>query len=209
MKLILSILLFISFISSAQTRYLAVYESKMHLDVSNLEMPGKELHFTMDSSKKSQQDSLSEIIDTSILRQAFEKIFEGTMTIYSRVVADSISATLEAYNGSSQINMRSDSLFYENGKWSDRDKKKHEDPAIWAEDFEYTGKKKQILGYTCEEAIAKDTSSKTIVWICKQLPQTISPGITTKNLNHAVFEYSNPKAHVNFIIKSFKKSKAT
>src|SRR6266498_2502792 len=155
MRLLLLISVFISLDLPAQTKYLVVYESKIHLDISNLELPKKQLQFTSDSSQQIHQDSLLELVDTVIIKEALQKMFDGTITIYSRVEADSISATLEAYNGSSQINMKSDSLFYRNGKWSYGGQKNHKDPEIWPEKFEYTGNKKEILGYTCYEAIAK------------------------------------------------------
>ncbi|HEY0059419.1 MAG TPA: hypothetical protein VGB56_09795 [Flavisolibacter sp.] len=58
--------------------------------------------------------------------------------------------------------------------------------------YEFTGRKKKILGYVCHEAVGKGEKNKGhVLWICKTLPYTITPWpLTDKHLG-AVLEFSD------------------
>ena len=196
---------------SAQTRYLAVYESKVHFDFSNISFtPNKNIKFTIDSSKTGQTDSLfKEFMDTGFQKLMFQQIMGDSAIVYIRVESDATHGTLESYGGGRiNIHMSGDNMIYKNSDWEiyNPDKKIYErQDSTLIEEFRYTGRTKKILGYDCSEAVTKDSLSKTIVWVCKDLTQSISPGITTKNLDCAIFEYLNPKQKIDIRIKSFKK----
>jgi len=219
MRLLLFFSLLISAWGSAQVRYVAAYECKVHLDFSTISLGRQKIQFNIDSSEKkmvdtlhkSVIDSLKKIInDTNYIKTIFQQMFGEGTTIYLKVEADPLHAILESYSGGNiNMHMSGDSTVYKNGQWEIYDSKKDEkqdEPAI--EEFQYTGKTKQILDYTCYEAITKDTLSKTVAWVCKDLPQSISPGFTTKNLHCAIFEYANPKMKIEIVLKSLRKYRA-
>lgn len=58
--------------------------------------------------------------------------------------------------------------------------------------YEFTGRKKKILGFVCHEAIGKDEKNKGhVLWICKSLPYTITPWPLTEKQLGAVLEFSD------------------
>jgi GLPGLI family protein len=58
--------------------------------------------------------------------------------------------------------------------------------------FRYTGKTKIILGYTCHEALLECVKEQgAVVWICKDLPATLTPGVYLAGAPGAVLEYSD------------------
>jgi hypothetical protein len=58
--------------------------------------------------------------------------------------------------------------------------------------YEFTGRKKKILGYLCHEAVGKGEANKThVLWICKSLPYTITPWPLTDKRLGAVLEFSD------------------
>lgn len=79
-----------------------------------------------------------------------------------------------------------------------------EDTLLSNQEFVFTGESKQILGYTCYEATLKDSSQPSTIWICKDFPPTVSPGLKAKQINCAIFEFTDRKTGRNIILRSIK-----
>ena len=60
--------------------------------------------------------------------------------------------------------------------------------------YEITGRTKKILSYDCYEAIYHKNEFLQTLWLCKELPALLSPGIKC-NLPGAILEWSNNSIH--------------
>jgi GLPGLI family protein len=58
--------------------------------------------------------------------------------------------------------------------------------------YKFTGRKKKILGYVCHEAVGQDEKNKEhVLWICRNLPYTITPWPLTDKRMGAVLQFSD------------------
>lgn len=204
MRLLFLLLVLLPCFAKAQTKYVAAYEVKSFLDLSNLEIkqPVKLQLNTSDSSSSTAADSaLKELFEGGLLKKMLQEELSGALTIYQKVFADSLTAELEGYTGG-KIEIRTKKKF-ENGVWKSSSKQDEEErqSTYHIRDFIETGQTKELFGYTCYEA--KDTSGKVVVWFCKDLPASISPGFRIAGADWAIFEFSN-KDHLQIGLKSFK-----
>ena len=198
-------------LGTGQEKYLAAYEQKSRLDLSKakIELPEK-INFRSngkDSIPEHIKDSmLKELTSVGFLEKMLKQQLGEELVMYMHVRADSSTAELEG-NGGSQIKVNLQKK-YQNGKWINAKK--------WTTDFDadtisleiefsFTGKSKQVLGYTCKEAVSKDSAQKITLWICETLPPSISPGIQFKNIRGAIFELVNKENGLRITLKSIQK----
>ena len=205
---------FIPFLALAQHKYVAGYEHKVSLDLSNIPIEvERPIHIgteKYDSFTRVVMDSmLRKLKEGDQLRKMFKDQFGEEMSFYSQVRADGSKAEMEMHAGG---NLKRDSRsWYENGTW--RSHQTNSDSATQELrgdiDFFFTGQFKQILGYTCHEVKSKDSALQLTIWVCKDLPPTISPGLKPHNIHWAIFEYLDATNKVFIILRSLQKNQVS
>jgi GLPGLI family protein len=195
----------------AQIKYIASYEQKVAIDFSNIKVNSNFItvkYNNADSSKRLISDTaIKEIINNTLLEKILKEQLGNELTVYTNVRADAFSAELEYYSGNgASVNSKKK---FENGSWYSL--KKGDDHYVKDNQenkklFNYTGQLKQILGYTCYEAKDIAANDTCVVWVCKALPATVSPGIKLDGIDGAIFEYNDGnKMHIT--IKSIQEVK--
>ena len=195
----------------AQHKYVAGYEHRIPIKPSDLpvkvERHIRDENVKYDSLSKVVMDSMvKEFMDVDHLRKMISEQFGEEMILYSQVRAGTSTSEMEIHAGG-RMKMHAMSS-YENGVWKSHqtngDTSKQDSKDVG--EFFFTGRSRQMLGYTCHEVKSKDTSLKLIIWVCKDLPPTISPGMKPRNIHWAVFEYLDETNRVFIILRSLKKS---
>lgn len=193
----------------AQTRYIAGYEQKDHMDFSKIKI-NKPINFQIkgaDSLTSPISDSLfNEIMNGDLLQKLLKENLGEELTLYLHVISDSVKAELNAGSGS-QINVRFKKK-YENGSWLrfNNTLQVYEIDSLDNRlEFYLTGQSKEILGLMCYEAKPTDSLYHRIAWISKDLPSTVSPGILLKNLSYGIVEYQDEEHEIHIVLKSLRK----
>lgn len=196
--------------TNGQTKYIAAYEQKIQFDFSNTKIK-KSIGFKRDKNdtiSAAIKDSLiNELYNGDLLGKLLKEMMGDEATMYYHLRAGDSTAELEYSSNKKQIVNRTTKKFIE-GEW----KAFNEETGTYAVDsvkqewdFVYTGEVRTQLGYTCHEARSTDTARTITIWVCKELPPTISPGITIKSIGRAIFEYDDKPNKRHIVLRSIQK----
>lgn len=183
------ILLFFCIGALAQKQYRGTYSS-----VEKIPLDG--LIAQLDSGTT---DPMLKLLGKSAKIKLLESAIGDTIEQRISFVADDTSAlvSMKVTKHSPQIQFSGDEIkqYLRRNKWYQYRSKSNAfegNSVITPLAYEFTGRKKKILGYLCHEAVGKDEKNKThVLWICKTLPYTITPWPLTGKRLGAVLEFSD------------------
>lgn len=178
----------------------------MQLHIDNIDFTiNKPIIYSQDSLNQKQSD-LFENLDSGFIKSMIKSALEGEIVKYLNIQGTNDSADVtEQESVSENLHFSNDSkIIYRDGKWKRITNSGISDSIFAIGPFYYTGRLKIVLGYTSYEIKMKDSTDKTVLWVCKDLPTVISPVFTVKGIDYAMIEYLNPKNKSSFVLRSLK-----
>jgi hypothetical protein len=209
-KLLFVLVVFISMSLQAQKKYRAIYEMKMNFNSNTLKIQHDSL---MDGVTKDMlSDSATNAALNDALLEAAENLLGGGVAVIITVNTiddkNNIIRMQDSKDSKIKMDPAEDGVPYlNNGYWVKPNPENNKLDTLknsWSIS-KFTGNKKMISGYECEEIeLMKDSKDIGLAWICRELPNSINPFIPINNSQGAVLEYSTKDQKTTYILKELK-----
>lgn len=209
-KLLFVLVVFISMSLQAQKKYRAIYEMKMNFNSNTLKIQHDSL---MDGVTKDMlSDSATNVGLNDALLEAAENLLGGGVAVIVTVNTindkNNIIRMQDSRDSKIKMDPEEDGVPYlNNGYWVKPNPENNKLDTLknsWSIS-KFTGNKKMISGYECEETeLMKDSKDIGLAWICRELPNSLNPFIPIKNSQGAVLEYSTRDQKTKYILKELK-----